>query len=379
MGDSAIKVHYDGQIFHKQSHGGISRVFQCLFREISNDPTIEPYLHLERDVDVEGIPKTFKIEQFPQIRRMRPERLFKRLNGCREEIAIRRHLAKFGRGIFHSTFYSSYSTPGLTEVLTLHDMLYEDHPECFEDRATRARHIAEKKHCIEAADAIVCVSEATRQRLYFHYPESSRNRIIRVIHNGCSPPKSGPREISSHNGQFNEFDPFMLHVGSRHPHKNFNRLLEVMSLPGLSEMNLVSIGGGNWSGEEGRLIDKFGLAGRLFNIPAASDQQIEVAYRAARVAVLPSISEGFGLPLLEALSFGCPVACSRGGSLPEVGGDVPHYFDPLDLDEMRSAIVAALSLRDQEGIREKGIKRASEFSWQRCAAEYADLYRELGR
>ena len=84
----------------------------------------------------------------------------------------------------------------------------------------------------------------------------------------------------------------------------------------------------------------------------------------------------FGLPLLEAMSFGCPVASSNGGSLPEVGGDVPVYFDPFDVEHMAHAIMQAMASEQREKSRRQGIGRAQEFSWRKCAAAYTQVYRE---
>jgi glycosyltransferase involved in cell wall biosynthesis len=98
-------------------------------------------------------------------------------------------------------------------------------------------------------------------------------------------------------------------------------------------------------------------------------------YRRAAAVVFPSLYEGFGLPPLEAMACGCPVACSAAASLPEVCGDAARYFPPDDADEMASAIEDVLY--DQAGWSAKGIARAAEFTWERSAAAHEDVYREL--
>lgn len=372
-----VKVHFDGRIFGMQSHGGITRVFLNLFHEYSLMENLELHLHLEPDVTADGVPESINIHRYTKVAALRPDRLFRGINKYLEYLHDKRHFLKFGNGIFHSTYYSTFPTPKLSQVFTLHDMIYEDYPEYFTSEIKRSHHIEEKKRCISAADVIVCDSEATRERLIHHYTDLAEKKHIKVIHLGFDLPVSEPGLVSEEIKYFHAHAPYLLHVGRRHAHKNFKRLLEAMSRKELVGIKLISIGGGDWTSEEYQLIKKLGIEEQMLNIPQASDEQLVAAYKSSKAVVIPSITEGFGLPLLEALGHGCLVASSTGGSLPEVGGDTPFYFDPFNIDQMVDAIVQALAIRNTEEVSNDAMLWARRFSWENCAHKYVELYTKL--
>lgn len=117
------------------------------------------------------------------------------------------------------------------------------------------------------------------------------------------------------------------------------------------------------------------LSGKVEIIENPSDDRIIQLYQTAKVFVFPSVIEGFGLPVLEAMACGCPVACSNAASLPEVGGDAVLYFNPNDINGMAAAMTRLL---DNDSLRlnlaQKGIERAKLFSWEKTAA---DIYKIL--
>jgi glycosyltransferase involved in cell wall biosynthesis len=106
-----------------------------------------------------------------------------------------------------------------------------------------------------------------------------------------------------------------------------------------------------------------------------SADELVSLYRRASVLVFPSLYEGFGQPPLEAMACGCPVACSRAASLPEVCGDAARYFDPHDPAQIAEAVRDVLAAPDEW--RRRGLARAAEFTWERTARAHEDVYREL--
>lgn len=178
--------------------------------------------------------------------------------------------------------------------------------------------------------------------------------------------------------------PYILFVGSLKPHKNVSRLLRAFAQLRASKRirhSLVivgddALGRDNLAAETARL----GLDKDVLFIRQVSDVLLPDFYRAADLLVMPSTLEGFGLPVVEAMACGTPVACSNAASLPEVAGDAAEFFDPVITEDMAAAIerVASCSSRRHE-LRKKGLEQASKFSWQRCAEEHTQLYYSLFR
>jgi glycosyltransferase involved in cell wall biosynthesis len=170
-------------------------------------------------------------------------------------------------------------------------------------------------------------------------------------------------------------------VGTIEPRKNLDRLLaawEPLYLAG-EVPPLVIVGRRGW------LYDDFFAA--LERSPARDgvifvgwmlDDDLPAVYAAAELFLFPSIYEGFGLPVLEAMASGAPVACSNATSLPEVAGDAALLFDPYDVEAIREALRAALSdAALRQDLRQRGFQRATRFSWGRAADETLALYRQL--
>jgi glycosyltransferase involved in cell wall biosynthesis len=158
---------------------------------------------------------------------------------------------------------------------------------------------------------------------------------------------------------------FLLYPANRWPHKNHERLFQALALAREDRQGLRLVLTG--TGHDGAsLPDGVESRGRV-----SPDELVEL-YRSAAALVYPSLYEGFGIPLLEALACGCPVASSDAGPLPEVGGDSVRYFDPLSVDEMAQAIRDVLE-RPPAG----GLERARSFTWDECARRHDAVYREL--
>jgi glycosyltransferase involved in cell wall biosynthesis len=145
----------------------------------------------------------------------------------------------------------------------------------------------------------------------------------------------------------------------------------------LQEFELIAFGGGASFPDEQREIRGLGIVDRV-RFESGSDRELAARYREAAAFIFPSTYEGFGLPPLEAMSHGCPVVCSNGGSIPEVVGDAGVYFDPGNADELRTALERVVTTPElQADLRRRGYARLPAFSWEKCAAETAQLYREI--
>ena len=166
-------------------------------------------------------------------------------------------------------------------------------------------------------------------------------------------------------------EQFALYLGINKPHKNLARLVEVWQQI-RTEMPLVIAGA--WDPRYEQL--RTGAAGsaRIRFLGRVPDSDLPALYSACRLFVFPSLYEGFGLPVVEALACGAAVACSNTSSLPEVGGEAAAYFNPLDRDAMRRTLEQALQMEPDP---ERSRTQAGKFSWAHTADRTLDVYRSL--
>lgn len=175
--------------------------------------------------------------------------------------------------------------------------------------------------------------------------------------------------------------PFILYVGSAFPHKNLRRLVKSFELirENHPEFKLVITGKQEYHARRlQRWANKKPYSQHIIFTGFVSDEELKWLYENAAVYAFPSLSEGFGLPGLEAMVHGCPVASSNATCLPEVYGDAAHYFDPEEIEDMAEKIVEVI---DNEKLRdkmiEKGYQQVKKFSWKKMAEETIDIYSEV--
>jgi glycosyltransferase involved in cell wall biosynthesis len=250
-------------------------------------------------------------------------------------------------------------------------MIHERFPENFSIADPTRR---EKAAAVSRADHVICISGQTRKDLveFLDVPPEKTS----VVHLGfaLTPPGMRPPEHETSDR------PYLLYVGNRSGYKNFDGLLRAYASSPFLQANfdLVCFGGGEFNARERDAIEKLGSAAPRVRQVRGDDSVLSSFYRQARAFVYPSRYEGFGIPPLEAMSFGCPVACSNISSIPEVVGDAAEMFDPSDADSMREAIerIVTDEARCAELIA-RGRKRLDVFSWKRCAEQTLDIYRRI--
>lgn len=181
---------------------------------------------------------------------------------------------------------------------------------------------------------------------------------------------------------------YILFVGTFQPRKNIVRLIEAFSrvkidssLRAQNDITLVIVGKKGWMYKE--ILEapkKYGVEKHVRFLEFVPDEDLAVLYQNARCFVLPSLYEGFGLPILEAMSNGCPVITSNVSSLPEAGGDAALYVNPTDVNDIASKI--SMLLKDErlrEELVKKGYQQVKKFSWEKTARETLKVLEEIGR
>jgi glycosyltransferase involved in cell wall biosynthesis len=280
--------------------------------------------------------------------------------------------------VLHNTYYFPIRPPpGTRCILTVYDMIHEKFPEYFGPKPLMSRL---KAASIALADHVVCISESTRRDVLAAYDIAPER--VSVTHLGFDPLNSllsGESAAEFRVRAVGGDAPYLLFVGSRGRHKNFQGLLEAYaSSAWLREsLFLLCFGGGGFSGAEQAAIAKAGVAGRVRYL-GGTDAELAACYAHAALFVCPSFYEGFGIPVLEAMSLDCPVACSNSSSLPEVVGDAARLFDPADRDSIREAIESIVnSVPAASALRERGRIRRERFSWRQCAQTTLEVYRRV--
>lgn len=169
----------------------------------------------------------------------------------------------------------------------------------------------------------------------------------------------------------------ILHVGSCEPRKNVETLLQAVAFLNDEQVVLVQIGG-QFSADQWNLLDRLRLRARVQQINRASEADLRSAYQAAAVVAFPSIYEGFGLPVLEALASGTPVVCAKATSLPEITGEAALLHEPRDAQQLAEQIRRVLSDRSlADDLRRHGRERARLFTWERTARETLAVYQQV--
>ncbi len=243
--------------------------------------------------------------------------------------------------------------PAATTVL---DLQHEEHPQFFGRAELLYRKLVYGR-TIRRSRIVITISEHARQTLLERYdlaPERVRAIHLAVDHDVFTP------EVSSRSD-------YLLYPARPWRHKNHERLYEAFALLRREhrQLRLVLTGEGDY----GHVPPAVEVRGRV------SQEELVALYRGAAALVFPSLYEGFGIPLVEAMACGCPVASSNATSLPEIAGGAARLFDPHSVD----AIVAAVNdvLRERKAWVERGLERAKQFTWEACARAHDEVYREL--
>ena len=361
-------VLFTGDIFRLQPRGGITRYFSEVIPRLKRRSRVVAGLHQSPLIRDEQLPAQAAL-YMPGFRLSpRPRAVF-------NEWIDARHLGRGGAGgseIVHPTYYRDPARlPASPVVLTVYDMAHERFPALFRRNWWNSDDPARwKKAIVDRADRVVCISESTRRDLVELLGTDERK--TRVIHCGSKDWSAVPAEAVP-----GIAPPFFLWVGERHTYKNFGATLFAWGTSGVSgSTSILCVGGGPLGPSERESAAKLGAASRVVQ-RTLSDAQLKWAYERASALLYTSQCEGFGLPLLEAMSLGCPVVASGISSMPEVAGEVAVYVDPTDPESIRTGIERCFATGRDPALVSKLKARAAMFSWERCAEEHGAVYREL--
>ena len=347
---------------------GVGWYLYFILHELARHDDVELYLFGDARVSDEGprlhadLPANARLCAFDLRGRGRISRIDRQWTAA----AYVAWMAEIGCDVF---FGANYFLPRLLgaiaprRVITIHDLTYKRHPELLQ---------AETLHNLEThmtreiarADRIICVSESTRSDL-LHYYEVDPQRVV-TIHSGLGA-VSEPERVDGLP------DHYILFVSTIEPRKNLGVLLDAFErLRADYDGSLVVVGRVGWKSEE--MVARLRAPG-VVHLDYLEPRKLADVYRRADAFVLPSIYEGFGFPLLEAMAHGVPAIAAHNSSLPEIGGDAALFFDTRDdlVTQLRRVLTDAELGRT---MIERGRARVREFSWKEAGERTLDVLRQ---
>jgi len=267
-------------------------------------------------------------------------------------------------------------------VVTIYDLTVLTNPECHK-KMNILHCLGGAKEAIKYADSIIAISEHTKKDIvnYLGAPPELIT-VTQLAASGDYHEVTDASELKRARQRYNLPENYLLFVGSLEPRKNVKTLLESYSRLKESfkkEFPLVIAGGRGWLNSDiPELVKTLGVEDRVVFAGYIDRGDIAAVYSGATVFVFPSLYEGFGLPILEAMGCGTPVITSNVSSMPEVAGDAAVLVSPTDAASLTAALEEVLGDESKRaGMKKKGFVQARRFSWERCAKETLEVYRKV--
>ncbi len=363
-----MKIFYDHYAFSYLKFGGISRYISELLKHIPKENwSTSTLVTNNRHIQNSGLIKTAGF--LPKMNFRGKERIMFNLNLPYTRYKLRTE----EWDVFHATWFA---TPYLNDiknkpvVVTIHDLIYDVF---FKDKDIpyKEKIINMGRKSAERADKVIAVSQHTKSDMVREWGIDEKK--IEVIYHGVD---KTPKSISSTRIIDNPYIFFA--GGGRSLNKNFEHLVEAFAILSnkYEDLRLVC-SGSNFSEAERQLIEHWKIQDKVLHF-YATEQQMAQLYHDALMLVVPSYYEGFGMPILEAMIYDCPVVLSDTSCFPEIAGDAGIYFDPYNSEEMctkMELLVEDESTRKQQ--TERGRQRLNQFSWEKCTEEHLNLYQSI--
>jgi glycosyltransferase involved in cell wall biosynthesis len=284
--------------------------------------------------------------------------------------------------IIHGNTYTVFRCKKSIKIMTIYDLTFIKYPEYINNSVLAYKHRVEK--ALKWTDLIITISESSKQDIIEYLGVNSNQIYVTPLgiryHQNYLYSQDKSKLNYSINYDFSQ--PYLLFVSTIEPRKNiisliqaFNLLKETQKIP----HNLVLIGGKGWLYEPiFKEIENSPYRENIYHLNYLSDELVALFYSNADVFVYPSYYEGFGLPVLEAMTLGCPVITANTSSLPEVGGDAVLYIDPFSVEDLADKILKVISDRQlRSDLITKGFQQASLFSWEKTAQSTLTAYKSL--
>lgn len=351
-----MKIVYDNIIFSLQRYGGISAVWSNLITRVCK--TVSDIIFMEYEGAEDNVCRKDIILPDNTIRKedARMMKIRRYLNPCTDFVNRSCAGEKF---IFHSSYYRTSSHPNAINVTTVHDFAYEFF---VKNPIIRHLHSFQKFRAIRKSDKIVCISENTRRDLLKLLPDVDPSRVC-VIYNGI--------DKVFHKQDDAITEDYVLYVGNRDRYKNFASIIRPLTQCGRK----LKITGKPLLPDEEKLMCEAHLTYEYCGLVSVTE--LNHLYNHAFCLIYSSLYEGFGLPVIEAQMAGCPVIALNASSIPEVIGDKRLLVEQFTAASLSEKLTMLEDSDFRTEVIETGLKKANEFSWEKMAQQYLDLYQSL--
>lgn len=360
-----IRVAIDAHVVGRRGTGNETYVVN-LVNALAARSDVEPLVFVDGSAAWPGAVE-------PRLRRLRTRTPFSRIP-IELPVAVRR------AGV--DALHVQYVAPpfvGLPVVTTIHDVSFEDVPGLFR-RPTELRLKAFVRRSAQRSASVVTISEFTKSRLIHHYGLDPEQIFVTPLAVATRWRPLDPEERSRRLRGLDLTGPFVLAVGNLHPRKNIPRLIRAVAAvrnAGLHDLPLVLVGQRGWRAEEvDAAVEAVDGSAWVRFAGFVDDDTLQALYGAARVVAYPSLYEGFGLPVLEALACGAVVVASNAAAIPEAAGAAAILVDPTRDEALVKGLLRAAT---DESLRTRlataGPRHAAGFTWDRCAEQTVAAYR----
>ena len=375
-----MKICYDARLVLNRETG-VSRYTRCLIEHLLKIDSENKYIVLVNATLAKDHP-LWRLRHYPnvQIRPMRTPRM-----GLGHYLWFLFAQTGIDADVSH---YPHFDLPffwkSVKQVVTIHDLQYIKYPDFFVGlpRLKSFYTRVATKLTLLRADQVISDSKTTAKdiTMIYKYPESR----ISVVYLGIDPiflKRYDPVEIQRTLSRYGITCPYFLFVGQQRPHKNLLTLIKSFSkvVTNLPNHKLVIIGS-VYKGytEPQEMVTRLGLQDKVKFIEYVSDEDLAHFYNGATSLVYPSLYEGFGLPILEAMACGTPVITSNVAAIAEIAGESAFLVEPTNVDQLAEAMLSvATDQQLRSSLVEKGLQHSRKFTWERAAHQTLEVYRRV--
>ncbi|HKV09253.1 MAG TPA: glycosyltransferase family 1 protein [Thermoanaerobaculia bacterium] len=301
----------------------------------------------------------------------------------RELVALSWHLYRRKLDLYHSTHYVLPAWVQSKVVVTIHDIIHLLYPEFLPSNLAFLYAQRMIRRSLTRGDRIVAVSQNTRSDLMHHFDVDGRK--IQVVHNGVEDvfrQPLPPEDLARWMRDLGLSQPYILFVGNPKPHKNLDNLVKAYARARrLAQFDAPLICVGHRDGSEFKIRQRaeyLGVGDRVRLLGHVAKEALPAIYQGATLFLYPTLYEGFGLPVIEAMASGVAVITSNTSALKEIAEGYAHLVDPLDIDGMAKAIARCMGDSEHRASLAKlGLRRSEDFRWDRAAKKTLEIYLDV--